>query len=167
MTEVNPGHYRSNNLGVDQKCYVQLRLASAPQKLARLTCRRLTNVIPDGKLNLKTMRAWPESGYPDDYVARGINEGAEKFTTENPTASGYFSIPWKNGVWMNEVYEFDYANKKVTITIDGMVWTQAWNFGTLNRTQFGVQLVCANPNSGAELPIGSYVEFDSLKLEYA
>jgi hypothetical protein len=166
MTLVN-GVYRSNDLGTDQKCYVQVRVTSAPQTYAKLSCRRRTNVIEDGKLNLKRMRVFPDGSYPNDYVARSINTGASQFTTENPTATlGYFAYSQPIDQWQNESYEFFYALKKMRVTIGNMVWEKTgWNPGTLNRTQFGVQMVCANPTSSAKLPAGSYVEFDSVTLE--
>lgn len=164
------GFYRSNALRADRVAYIQARLDKPVQggETIRIVYDQRTNVVKDGKNNIKDWRDWPSAtvNYENDYTGRGVGQGADQITCEdgkgsvryqksNPTnwTTAYFSPIQKPGVVQRIVREIRYAdagksNGWARITIDGVVVFEADGWACHGpRGDFGPQMVYA-PNAG-------------------
>lgn len=182
------GFYRSNDLPTERVAYLQARLDkdAVAGQVVTFTYQQRTNVIKDGKKNLKDSRNWisESTNYDNDYTGRGLKAGADQLACEDGKGTvryqktsptnwnvAYFSWEQKADVIQTIVREYRYAdagksNGWARITIDGkkVFESEGW-YCHGPRGDFGAQMVYA-PNAGdtGDLPAGSYYEARILGL---
>lgn len=196
MVPTKDGWYRSTDLHGLNKAVLQARLPEAIQSNqgVRFTYQFKTNVIIDGKKNIKDSRAYPKTtiNYTNHYTGRSIgsgkhcfvietgvpdgskSDGVVKYQSKNPTGwnVAYFDMPLKKDTVQTVVHElyFNSAHGKgdgrVRIIVDGVVkFDESGAILNAPRRDFSAQMVNANPGTNGSLPVGSYYEAKIVGLE--
>lgn len=189
MNPTSGGWYVAYNLNSTNACYLQARASTAAKagQTSTFTYQQKTNVIPDGKKNIKNFRAYNSSteDYSNFYLGRSVNSNSHSITVENgdgkvayrsksPNAwnVAYFDMKLKPDVVQTVTVETKYSNPKGTgtgsikITVDGaIVFSSGGLICNAPMRDYGVQMVNANPGTYGKLPVGSYLEARVIGLE--